>query len=60
MRFEKVTDSERIDDLENEVRALRELIYDLEYATAQMVTEKIEEATIGLVSLEEVEAAFDM
>lgn len=46
---------ERIEVLEHEVRSLKQLVYELEHATARLIDEKIEEATSGLVSLEEVE-----
>lgn len=52
--------NKRIEELEYEVQSLKQLIYEIEYATARLIDEKIEEATLGLVSLEEVEAAFDM
>lgn len=46
---------ERIEELEEEVQSLRQLIYELEHATARLIDEKIEQAISGLVSLEEVE-----
>ena len=51
---------ERIEELEDEVQSLKQLIYEIEYATTRLIEEKIEEATSGLVSLEEVEVAFDL
>lgn len=51
---------ERIEELEYEVRSLKQLIYEIEYATTRLIDEKIEEATLGLVSLEEVEVYFDL
>lgn len=56
--MEQVND--RIEDLEHEVGVLKQLVYELEYSTARLIDEKIEEATLGLVSLEEVEVAFDL
>lgn len=51
--MEQVND--RIEELEEEVRSLKQLIYELEYATARLIDEKIEEVTSGLVSIEELE-----
>ena len=56
--MEQVND--RIEELEREGGALKRLVYELEYSTARLIDEKIEEATLGLVSLEEVEVAFDL
>ena len=47
--------TESIEELRGEIQSLRQLIYELEHATARLINEKIEEATSGLVSLEEVE-----
>lgn len=52
--------NDRIEELEHEVRSLKQLVHELEYATARVIDEKIEEATSGLVSLEEIEVAFDL
>ena len=46
---------ERIEELEDEVRSLKQLLYELEHATARVIDEKIEEAISGLVSIEELE-----
>ena len=46
---------ERIEELEDEVRSLKQLVCELEHATARVIDEKIEEAISGLVSIEELE-----
>ena len=51
---------QRIEELEDEVQSPKQLIYEIEYATTRLIDEKIEGATSGLVSLEEVEVAFDL
>ena len=47
--------NDRIEELEYEVRSLKQSVCELEHATARVIDEKIEEAISGLVSIEELE-----
>ncbi|MBG9989005.1 hypothetical protein HZY88_08460 [Aerococcaceae bacterium DSM 111176] len=49
------TMNDRIEELAEEVKSLKQLVYELEHAAARLIDEKIEEATSGLVSIEELE-----
>lgn len=50
----------RIDELEERIEQTEQRLLMLEHATVRMVEEKIEEATSGLVSLEEVGQYYEL
>lgn len=50
----------RLDDLEEQIKRNEYRILELEHATLLMVEEKIDEATLNLVSLEEVGQFYDL
>lgn len=50
----------RLDDLEEQIKRNEYRILELEHATLLMVEEKIDEATLNLVSLEEVGHFYDL
>ena len=50
----------RLEELEERIQLNEYRIHELEQATASMVDERIEEATSGLVTLEEVRHLFNL
>lgn len=50
----------RIEELEYEVQKLKGLLISFEYATAELIEERIKQATYDFITMEEVEVAFDL
>lgn len=50
----------RIDELEERIAKIEQYLNMLEHVTARMVDEKIEDATSGLVTIEEVRHELDL